>query len=135
MLHRQHASETSDNCTIDVTPMLDVVFILLIFFIVTASFVRQYGVDIVSPQPSHINAIYRAPLLIEIDARNGLWVEQQAVDVRRIRAYIETAQFLRPGSGVVIASHPQSSTMPLIQVIDASRQARVYDNDLAKWEF
>ena len=119
---------------IDVNPMLDIVFILLIFFIVTAVFVRERGID-VSPSdntnPPDSQPENRA-IIVRIDAGDTITIDQRYVDVRRVSAHLTRLHAERPKTGVVIAAHPGSSTNALVQVMDQSRSAGIYNISFAK---
>lgn len=119
---------------IDVNPMLDIVFILLIFFIVTAVFVRERGID-VSPSdntnPPDSQPENRA-IIVRIDAGDTITIDQRYVDVRRVSAHLTRLHAERPKAGVVIAADPGSSTNALVQVMDQSRSAGIYNISFAK---
>ena len=119
---------------IDVNPMLDIVFILLIFFIVTAVFVRERGIDM-SPSdnanPPDPDPEHRA-IIVRIDAGDTITIEQRYVDVRRVSAHLTRLHAERPKAGVVIDAHPNSSTNVLVQVMDQSRSVGIYNISFAK---
>lgn len=128
-MHRiRPLNPTNDETDIDNTPMLDVVFILLIFFIVTATFVKEQGISASRPDalpstsPTDLTAI-----LIEIGANNQIHVERRMTDVRRVRANIQRLHAERPNAPVTIKPHADAHTNTLVQVMDASRQAGVFD--------
>lgn len=118
---------------IDLTPMLDVVFIMLIFFIVTASFIRETGIDANRPEQDQAQVVQeRGAILIIIDNQDQIWVDNQPVDPRAVRAHIERMYAENPERPVVIQIAPNSSTATLVGVMDASRSAGVYNISLAE---
>ena len=127
-------SDADDDQEINVTPMLDVVFILLIFFIVTASFVKESGVDV--NRPSAVTAVVKEKgnILIAITETGEVWVDRRQVDPRAVRANIERLHAENPQGSVVIQADRNSTTEMLIQVMDAARQAGVYNVSIAAQE-
>jgi biopolymer transport protein ExbD len=124
-------SKDSDN-DINLTPMLDVVFIMLIFFIVTASFIKETGLDVSPPDASQDKPVDTISVLIAIDDTNRIWIDGRLIDPRAVRANIERRRAENPDAGVVIQTEKRSSNKTLVQVMDASRAAGVDDFSLAK---
>ena len=118
---------------INLTPMLDVVFIMLIFFIVTASFIKEVGLDISQPpedKPKTVDPDKRS-IVVRISNRDRIIIAQRDVDWRAVRANIERLHAENPEAPVVIQSHPESTTAALIHVMDSARQAGVYNISMA----
>ena len=113
--------------SVDITPMLDVVFIMLIFFIVTATFIKESGVEVNKPSASTATVQDKANILIAIDQHNQIWINRRQVDVRSVRPNIERLHAENPKGSVVIQADKDSTNEILVQVMDASRQAGVYD--------
>ncbi|OAN88007.1 biopolymer transporter ExbD [Marinobacter sp. EhC06] len=124
----QTEEEESD---IDLTPMLDVVFIMLIFFIVTASFVKEAGIDVNKPEATTAVMKERANILVAIDSRNQIWIDKRQVDPRSVRANIERLHAENPQGTVVIQADRDSKNERLVQVMDAARAAGVYNVAIA----
>ena len=125
-LPRRRASE--DESGIDLTPMLDVVFIMLIFFIVTASFVKEAGIHVARPQPRQNVADASDPnILLTVTAGNEIWLGERRIDARSVRANIERLQAGNPEAAVVIRAHEDSDTGVFAGIADLSREAGVYD--------
>lgn len=120
-----------DESDIDLTPMLDVVFIMLIFFIVTASFVKEAGIDVNKPDATTAVMKERANILVAIDARNQIWIDKRQVDPRSVRANIERLHAENPQGTVVIQADKDSKNERLVQVMDAARAAGVYNVAIA----
>ena len=118
-------SQQEEDVSIDMTPMLDVVFIMLIFFIVTANFVKETGIDVSRPNAPTATVQEKANILIAIDSDNVIWIDQRAVDIRRLSPLIERMHAATPQSSVVIQADKASTTDGLIKVMDAARAAGV----------
>ena len=116
---------------INITPMLDVVFIMLIFFIVTASFVKEAGIDVNKPEGQTAVAKEKANILIAIDAEGAIWIDRRQVDPRAVRANIERLHAENPQGTVIIQADEDARTGVLVQVMDAARLAGVYDVAIA----
>lgn len=124
-------TQQEDESIIDMTPMLDVVFIMLIFFIVTASFVKEAGIDVNKPEAQTAVKKERANILVAIDASNQIWINKRRVDPRAVRANIERLHAENPKGSVVIQADELSQNKVLVQVMDAARQAGVYNVAIA----
>jgi len=130
-LGKRRKEEEESN--IDMTPMLDVVFIMLIFFIVTASFVNESGLDVNRPPTSdepppdteNTNIVFR------ISESNELTIEGRRIDVRAVRANVERMHAEKPEAKVIISAHPKSKTELFVLISDQAREAGVYDVSLS----
>ncbi len=116
---------------IDLTPMLDVVFIMLIFFIVTASFIKEAGVEVNRPEASTANPKENVNILIAVTANDEVWMDGRRIDVRAVRANVERLHAENPKGAVVIQADNDSTTQTVVKVLDASREAGVSDVSLA----
>ncbi|MDX1694911.1 MAG: biopolymer transporter ExbD [Ketobacteraceae bacterium] len=116
---------------IDLTPMLDVVFILLIFFIVTASFVKESGIEINKPEAQTAVKRELANIFIAINEYDEIWIDKRQVDVRALRAIIERLHAENPQSSIVIQADKKSTNEKLVNVMDAARQAGIYNIAIA----
>jgi biopolymer transport protein ExbD len=126
---KQRAPE--DEAQIDLTPMLDVVFIMLIFFIVTASFIKEAGVEVNRPEASTADPAENVNILIAVTANNEVWMAGRRIDVRAVRANVERLHAENPKGAVVIQADNASTTETVVAVLDASREAGVMDVSLA----
>lgn len=123
-----------EETEINMTPMLDVVFIMLIFFIVTASFVKESGIEVNRPEAATAVKKDRANILIAINAKGEIWINKRRIDVRAVQANVERLHAENPQGTVVIQADKKSTTDILIKVMDASRSAGVYDVSIAAQE-
>lgn len=133
---KQHFQNLMDDedANIDMTPMLDVVFIMLIFFIVTASFVKEAGIDVNRPEASTAQKKANTSILIAISPNDEIWINKRRVDVRAVQANIERLRAENPQGSVVIQADKKSTTEALMKVLDASRAAGVMDAAVATAE-
>ncbi|MCK0714370.1 ExbD/TolR family protein [Chromohalobacter sarecensis] len=123
-MRRRRLQDVNDDAQeINLTPMLDVVFIMLIFFIVTTSFIKESGVEIDRPESSSATARPEAQVMVAITAEDAVWVDGQPVDAHRVGN--EVASLVSDEGGVVIQADRQSTTGLLIEVMDAIRDAGV----------
>ena len=133
---KQHFQNLIDEeeAAIDMTPMLDVVCIMLIFFIVTASFVKEAGIDVNRPDAATAVKKDRANILIAISDKGEIWINKRRIDERAVQANIERLRAENPQGSVVIQADKKATTDVLIKVMDASRSAGVYDVSIAAQE-
>lgn len=130
----QHAVSTADEDhenEINLTPMLDVVFIMLIFFIVTASLVKETGIDVNKPEAGTIRTLDDENILVAIDEKSDIWIESRLIAPQAVRANIERLHAENPNGSVVIQADEHSVNNTLVQIMDAARQAGVYDIAIA----
>jgi biopolymer transport protein ExbD len=131
MRRNSQAAAAEDEAQIDLTPMLDVVFIMLIFFIVTASFIKEAGIEVNRPEASTSQPKDNVNILIAINANNEIWMDKRRIDARAVRANVERLHAENPKGAVVIQADNQSNTETVAAVLDAAREAGVYDVSLA----
>jgi len=125
---RRREQEESE---VNLTPMLDVVFIMLIFFIVTASFVKESGIDVSRPPAATAERKERGNILVAITANDQIWMDRRQVDPRALRANLERLHAENPQGSVVIQADKASKNGLLVQVMDAARLAGVKSVSLA----
>ena len=124
-------TQVEEESEINITPMLDVVFIMLIFFIVTATFVKEAGIEVNRPDAATATKAENANILIAIGPNNDIWIDRRMIDIRSVRPNIERLHAENPQGSVVIQADKESKTDTLIQVMDASRQAGVFNVSIA----
>lgn len=125
--------EEEGEQAINLTPMLDVVFIMLIFFIVTATFVKEVGLDVNQPDDEKPKTVDpdKKSIVVRITNRDRIVIAQRDVDWRSVRANIERLHAENPEAPVIIQPHKESTTEAMIHVMDSARQAGVYNVSLA----
>ena len=124
---RKHRRHNEDDTEVDMTPMLDIVFIMLIFFIVTTSFVRESGVDLERPSnnPNTPKDKPVMPIVIKIDDLNSIFVNKLEVDFRSVEGAIEAEKAKNPKAAVIVSASPESNTDTLIQVFNSAKEAGI----------
>ena len=116
---------------LNLTPMLDVVFILLIFFIVTANFIKEPGLEVNRPDAETSTIQENAAILIAIGNNDDIWIDGGRIDVRQVKANVTKLLAENPQGSVVIQADEQASADAIIKVMDQSRDAGVYAISLA----
>ncbi|KZX77571.1 biopolymer transporter ExbD [Oleiphilus sp. HI0009] len=120
-----NSSDNEDENAIDMTPMLDIVFIMLIFFIVTTSFVKEAGVEVNRPEAESTKIQNNNSIMVAITQDNRIWINRRQVDPRAVRRNVERLLFESPESGVVIQADEFSQTGLLVKVMDQIKLAGV----------
>ena len=123
--------EDEEEDAVNLTPMLDVVFIMLIFFIVTASFVKEAGIDVNRPSAATAERKEKGNILVAISENNQIWIDRRQVDPRALRANIERMHAENPNAAVVIQADEESKNKLLVLVMDAARMAGVKNVSIA----
>ncbi|MFQ3323128.1 MAG: biopolymer transport protein ExbD [Pseudomonadales bacterium] len=131
-LVRKAAEEQGQQ--IDLTPMLDVVFIMLIFFIVTATFIKEAGVDVNRPVAETRDEVKNQNILVAVTATDEIWINKVLVKPTSVKAIIERMHADNPKGAVVIQADQQSTAEKFAIVYDAARDAGVSDIHLAAEE-
>ena len=132
-MRRKYGNEGEGEEQINLTPMLDVVFIMLIFFIVTATFVKEIGLDVNQPDQDKPKTVDpdKKSIVVRITNRDRIIIAQRDVDWRAVRANIERLHAENPKAPVIIQPHPESTTEAMIHIMDSARQAGVYNVSIA----
>ena len=130
---RQHLDTQiqEEESEINITPMLDVVFIMLIFFIVTASFIKETGLDINRPEAATAEVKERGNILVAISDNGQIWIDRRQVDIRAVRANLERLHAEKPQGAVVIQADADSKNGLLVKVMDAARLAKIENVSIA----
>ncbi|MBE0438625.1 MAG: biopolymer transporter ExbD [Gammaproteobacteria bacterium] len=131
MRHRHSRRQSGAIAEVNMTPLIDMVFILLIFFIVTTSFVKETGVDI--SRPSAKTAVQKelANILIAIKPNGEVWMDGRQIDQRAVRANVERMHAENPEGSVIILADKEAKTGLLIEVMDQARLAGVANVSIA----
>ncbi len=117
---RRHAAQQEET-EINITPMLDIVFIMLIFFIVTTSFIKETGIDPNRPEADTAYKQERGNILIAINSTGEIWMNKRQVELGQVRQMVEQAKNESPESSVVIIADEKSATGVLIDLMDQVR--------------
>jgi len=116
---------------INMGPLVDMVFLLLIFFVVTTSFVKETGIDVQRSTAATAEMKERGNIMLSISADGQIYMEGKRIDVRSVRALIERALAEDPESGVVIVADKDSNTGTVVQAMDQCRLAGAVNVSLA----
>ena len=122
---RRKRVRQEEDADIDITPMLDIVFIMLIFFIVTATFVKESGIDVTRPDAETAVKQNRVAILIAIRDNNEVWINRRQVDLASVRANVEKLHAENPQGGAVIQADREAETGVLVEIMDQVRLAGV----------
>ncbi|MCZ4373718.1 biopolymer transporter ExbD [Vibrio diazotrophicus] len=120
-----------EEAQIDLTSMLDIVFIMLIFFIVTSSFVRESGVEVNRPTASNVVSQKDAGIFVAITSANDIFIDKRQVDVERVQATLEHLLLEQPEASLVIQADEHAYNGTVVQVMDAAKGAGVKSITLA----
>ena len=120
-------SRETDEAEINITPMLDIVFIMLIFFIVTTSFVKEKGLEVSRPSNSPPKEIVKkkGPIVVKIDANGNVSMKGRMLERRAVEANLEREKAEKPDSPLIIAAHPDADTEALVIILDAAEAVGV----------
>ncbi|MBB1312978.1 MULTISPECIES: ExbD/TolR family protein [Aliivibrio] len=118
-------SSNQEEAQIDLTSMLDIVFIMLIFFIVTSSFVRESGVEVNRPQASNVSSQKDAGIFVAITASNDIFIDKRMVDAERVQATLEHLLLEQPDASLVIQADEHAYNGTVVKVMDAAKGAGV----------
>jgi len=114
-----------EDTKIDITPMLDVVFIMLIFFIVTASFIKESGAKVTKPDAENAISKPKATLLLAIDDANQVWLDRRVIDPRAIKANIKRLRAENPNGEVIVQADVDSNAETVLKVVDELKDAGI----------
>ena len=124
-------TKAKEEASIDLTSMLDIVFIMLIFFIVTSSFVRESGVEVNRPQASNVVSQKDAGIFVAITSANDIFIDKRVVDVERVQATLEHLLLEQPDASLVIQADEHAYNGTVVKVMDAAKGAGVKNIALA----
>ncbi|MGK0267456.1 MAG: biopolymer transport protein ExbD [Paraglaciecola sp.] len=118
-------SDNNEEAEINMTPMLDIVFIMLIFFIVTTSFVKESGISVNTPKAQTASRQDQANIFIAITRDGQVWIDKRPIDIRALRTVVARLHAENPAGSVVIQSDRDSATHTLVEVMDQVRLAGI----------
>ena len=132
-MKKRRLQTSEEEAEINLTPMLDIVFIMLIFFIVTTSFVREFGVDVNRPDATPPKDLKLSEVIaVRIDGVGEVTVDDRPTDIGRVRALIESGLAARPDAAVVVIADRNADAGILVTVIDSARTAGAVKVSLAE---
>jgi biopolymer transport protein ExbD len=124
---------TDDEAEISITPMLDIVFIMLIFFIVTTSFVKEKGLEVSRPSnaPPKETKQDKGPIVVRIDSSSLISVKGRILEPGAVEANLEREKAEKPVSPLIVAAHPEADTEALVTILDAARAVGIESVNVA----
>ena len=120
---RRHAH--TEDAEINITPMLDIVFIMLIFFIVTTSFTKETGAVITKPEAEQAISLRNGTILIGVKPNDDIWMSKRLIELREVRSMVEQARAENPKGSVVIVADKDSRIGTVTRVMDQVKMAGV----------
>lgn len=124
---RTRRTAKADDSDVNVTPLLDIVFIMLIFFIVTATFIKEPGVEVTRPEAQTAEDQRLVSILVAIDAQNTIWINREKVAVDGVRASVERLRRENPRGSAVVQADGSAHTEYLVDVLEQIRAAGIQD--------
>ena len=124
---RKRKFRQDDEASINLTPMLDVVFIMLIFFIVTATFIKEAGVDVLRPLAETGQKKALVSVLVAISPKNQIWIDNRQVSVDALKPHIERLHSENPKGGLVVQADRKANAEQLLEVLGAARAVGITD--------
>jgi len=131
-MRRKNSRASADkNAELDMTPMLDIVFIMLIFFIVTSSSIKESGLDVNRPQAQTAEKLEQAHIIVAISPAGEIWIDKKVIDIRAVRANVARLHAENPLGSVVITADRETKTHVLVSVMDQIRLAGINNASIA----
>ncbi|MAI42270.1 MAG: ExbD/TolR family protein [Candidatus Azotimanducaceae bacterium] len=127
-------TQEAEEKVADLTPMLDVVFIMLIFFIVTATFIKETGVEVNRPDTETAQAKKTVSLLVGVAPDGNIWIDKKKVDLRYVRPTMERLHAENPKGGLVIIADSESKVEKVLAVMEAARNLGIAQVAIASEE-
>ncbi|MBT8114213.1 MAG: biopolymer transporter ExbD [Arenicella sp.] len=124
-MKRSFRNRQDEDAKIDITPMLDVVFIMLIFFIVTASFIKESGAKVDKPIAETFEKKPKATILLAVNEKDEIWLDRRKVDPRAIKANLNRLRAENPEGEVILQADEESSAEILMKVVEAFKEAGI----------
>ncbi len=131
MRRRRHTDYGNEENDLNLTPMLDIVFIMLIFFVVTTSFVKESGIEVNRPTAQTAERRDHGNILIAIAPNGEIWIDKRAVDIRAVRAVVERLVTENPEGSVIIQGDREAQIGLLVKVMDQVRKAGIVNVSIA----
>ncbi len=131
MRRRRHTDQVADESDINLAPLLDIVFIMLIFFVVTTSFVKESGIDVDRPTAQSAERRERGNILIAIAPNGEIWIDKRSTDIRSVRAVVERLRAENPEGSVIIQGDRKAQIGLLVEVMDQVRKGGITDVSIA----
>ncbi len=125
MSRLSHSHQHQEEPSINLVPLIDLIFVILLFFVVTSSFVKEAGIEVHRPDARTAMPQERANILIAVTRDGEVWIDGQRVDPRTVRSHVSRLHAEHPEGSVVVLADEESRTGLLVQVVDQARLAGV----------
>jgi len=132
-MRRSYTESDYQPVHINVIPLIDVMFFLVLFFVATSSFIRETGVDVNRPTARSAVAQDKANIIVSVTKNGEIWIDRRKVDIRALRANVERMYAENPGSSVIIAADEEAQTGLLVAALDEARLAGVQNVAIATY--
>ena len=132
-MRRSYTESDYQPVHINVIPLIDVMFFLVLFFVATSSFIRETGVDVNRPAAKSAELQEKGNIIISVTKNGEIWVDRRKVDIRALRANVERMYAENPGSSVIIAADEEAQTGRLVATLDEARLAGVQNVAIATY--
>jgi len=132
-MRRSYTESEYQPVYINVIPLIDVMFFLVLFFVATSSFIRETGVDVNRPAAKSAELQEKGNIIISVTKNGEIWVDRRKVDIRALRANVERMYAENPGSSVIIAADEEAQTGLLVAALDEARLAGVQNVAIATY--
>ena len=134
MRKKHYANGYEEDSSVDMTPMLDIVFIMLIFFIVTTSFVKESGLEVNRPTANTAETVKKGNIMIAVSDTDAIWIDKRRVELGAVRANVEQLLVENPESAVIIQADKNSKSGIVVEVMDQIKLAGVENISIAAKE-
>jgi biopolymer transport protein ExbD len=124
-MRRVSRNKQEEDAKIDITPMLDVVFIMLIFFIVTASFIKESGAKVEKPEAETFEKKPKATILLAINDKDEIWLDRRKLDPRAVKANLNRLRAENPEGEVIVQADEESTAETVMKVVQAMKDAGI----------
>jgi len=133
-MRRSHAEAEYEVVHINVVPLIDVMFFLVLFFVATSSFVKETGIEVNRPSAQTAVVQEKGNIVVSVTRNGEIWIERQRIDLRAVRAQVERLLVENPDSTVIVAADAEAPTRMLVQALDQVRLAGVANVAIATSE-
>lgn len=127
MARRNTFQQSEGDEDVNVTPLLDIVFIMLIFFIVTSTFVKEPGIDPLRPEAETAEERRLASIIVAISEDDEIWINKEQVELEEVRAQVEQLRRENPRGTAVVQADAKSKTRLLVEVVNQIRATGISD--------
>jgi biopolymer transport protein ExbD len=133
-MRRSYTESEYQPVYINVIPLIDVMFFLVLFFVATSSFIRETGVDVNRPTARSAEQQEKGNIIVSVTKNGEVWIDRRKIDMRALRANVERMYVENPGSAVIIAADEEAPIGLLVTALDEARLAGVQNVAIAAFD-